>query len=325
MKQHRIEMILRADQPIAHHSESIGNAAVAMREKVRQPDGSFAEVPIITGDTMRHGLRESSSLAYLDALGWPSLSEPALRLLFNGGAIAGASGGSVKLGDYRELVEMVPPIALLGGCSFNRTIPGRMEVDAATLICDESLHVLPDWVSEYMGADGASVDTCRAHVEEVQRVRMDASLQPSKRQLLSDGAREGVEQRLLRSETASATEDGKEAEKEKSAMMPRRYERIVRGSLFHWSLTATTFSALDEDTLWTMVLSFAINMRAGGKKGSGNGKLRVVHARDLELARPSESVEFALASKRDAKGAIFREHVQTNADRIKSYLETVAA
>lgn len=324
MKQHRIEMILRADQPIAHHSETIGNAALAQREGVRQPDGSIVAVPIITGDSMRHGMRESSTYAFLDALGYPELGEPALRLLFNGGASPGSSG-ALKLGDYRELVEMVPTMALFGGNSLNRTLPGRIFADEALLVCEETTHLLPEWVGEYMAASGQELMSCRAYVEEVQRVRMDASLDPGKRKLLSAGAREGVEQRLLRSENSSEAEDGAAAEKEKSMMMPRRFERIVRGSLFFWRVTATTFDALEEDTLWTAILSFAMNIVVGGKKGTGHGRLSVIHARDLELARPSEAVEFALATREQAKGRIFRDHVRANADRIKTYLETVSA
>src|SRR5262245_29758625 len=110
-EQKRFEFILQAAEPIAHHSETYGNAQVAMRKKVRQPDGSFASVPCITGDTLRHGLREASTYALLDAAGMladPDLSESACRLLFAGGMITGSAGGAVKLGDYAEMVDLIP-------------------------------------------------------------------------------------------------------------------------------------------------------------------------------------------------------------------------
>jgi hypothetical protein len=65
----RWEFILEAQEPIAHHSESMGNTAIAMRQKTRLADGSFVSVPIITGDTIRHQLREAASYALLDAAG----------------------------------------------------------------------------------------------------------------------------------------------------------------------------------------------------------------------------------------------------------------
>lgn len=328
MKQQRIEMILRADQPIAHHSESFGNSAVAMRRKIRQPDGSFQHVPIITGDTMRHGLREASSYALLDAaglLGDPCLSEAALRLLFAGGQITGSAGGAVKLGDYREMVDLIPTLGLFGGCAQNRAIPGRIHVDDATLVCDETAHVLPEWVGAYLDGIGDRTDTHRAHVEEVQRVRMDPSLDPGKRRLLTAGDAESVELRLLRSENASEMGDQREKEAQKSTMLPRSFERIVQGSLFYWSVTATTYSALDEDTMWTAILAFAVSPYAGGKRGTGHGRLKVIHARDLELARPAEAVSFALASKEQAKGAMFRAHVAERSAKIRDFLAKVAA
>jgi hypothetical protein len=53
METKRYEFVLEASQPIAHHSETLGNQSILMREDIRQPGGGFAKVPIVTGDTMR--------------------------------------------------------------------------------------------------------------------------------------------------------------------------------------------------------------------------------------------------------------------------------
>lgn len=127
MRQVKFEFILRADQPIAHHSETFGNQAVSARRKVRQSDGTWAHVPVVSGDAMRHGMREASAYVFLDAAGLlhdGGLSEEALRLLFAGGQVTGSSGGVSKLNDYREMCDLVPPLALFGGCAQNRVIPG---------------------------------------------------------------------------------------------------------------------------------------------------------------------------------------------------------
>ena len=58
------EVLVEAVTPIAHHSESMGNHAVAVRRKVRQADGSFVMVPMVSGDAMRHGMREASAYAF---------------------------------------------------------------------------------------------------------------------------------------------------------------------------------------------------------------------------------------------------------------------
>lgn len=327
MKQHRIEMILRATEPIAHHSETFGNAALIMREKMRFRHG-FEDIPIITGDSMRHGLRRSSAYQYLHYAGLldePSLTQAALRLLLNGGVIQGASGGAVKLTEYREIAELVPMLRLLGGCAQNRTMDGRSSIDSAILICDETLEILPGWVGEFLADHNEATASHRSHVEEVTRVRMDAALSAGARELLLPSEAAEVEARLVAHEAASEGKDEKRKEDTKSSMHPRSFERVVRGSLWYWSQTFTTYSPLDEDTMWTMVLSFAMNVKVGGKKGTGHGAMEVAHAREFELAKPVESVEFALATKESGIGRIFRDHVTERRDRIRELLKTVVA
>lgn len=319
----RFDIILRAEQPIAHHAEVLGNAALLMRRKVRQPDGGFADVPYITGDTMRHGLREAAAMAYLDAAGLlgATLSEAALRLLFAGGMVTGSAGGSVRLGDYRELCELFPPLALLGGCAQNRVIPGRLAVDEATLICTETAHLLPEHVLEWVGA--APLSSQRAHVEEAQRVRMDPLLDPSKRTLLVADQRQQVEMRMELREGAAT--DAAAAET-KSTMLPRTYERVVQGSLFWWRVTATCWDDLDHDTLMVMLAAFLYEARVGGKRGTGCGLLAPVQAWGAELRRPSERPDAMDVRALGARvGERFRAHVAERRARIADFLGRVAA
>lgn len=330
MERKRFEFLLEAVQPVAHAQETIGNAAVAMRQKVRQPDGSFAHVPIVTGDTMRHGLREASTRALMACakLDGQTLTEEALRLLFAGGMVTGSSGASVKLDEVRRLSELLPPLALLGGCAQNRVIPGRIEVDAAVLVCEETAHLLPSWVQDWLGERGVTPESCRAHVEQVQRVRMDPTLDPAKRALLTDGARAKVEGRLLASESASESGDAAAKDRQKSTMMPFTYERIVQGSLFYWSVTALITCPLDLDTLFVMVASFAQHMTVGGKRGTGNGLLRPVQgaarASDLSL-NPEPARVLDLVGPDQRVGELFRRHVGDRSEEIRAFLETVAA
>lgn len=327
LERKRFQFILEAREPIAHHAESLGNSAILMRDRVRQPDGSWANVPIVTGDTMRHGLREASTYALLECAGMlgEHLTEQALRLLFAGGMVTG-SGPTVRLDEFAELVELVPPLALLGGCAQNRVIPGRMQVDSAILICEEGAHFLPTWVGEWLSENGQVADGARAHVEEVQRVRMDPMLDPGKRRLLLPEAQSVVSQRLLASEAASIEGDAFGADKNKSSMMPRRFERVARGSLFFWSLGASCYSALDVDTFLVMVGTFLANARVGGKGGTGHGLLAPVAAHEVEIARLEErSAVLDLAASAARTGDLFRAHVTARADRIREFLGKVAA
>lgn len=325
MEQTRLEFVLVAEQPIAQHEESIGNSAVLMRRRVRQRDGSFTHVPIVTADAMRHGIREASSFAFLDAaglLGAPDLTEAAMRLLFAGGMITGSAGDAVKLDYYRTMTDLVPPLGLLGGCAGNRMIPGRLWVEDAVLICEESSHTLPPWIAEYLAEQKAQMATERAHVEEVQRVRMDPSLDPGKRRLLAPAAAATTQQRLLDGEVASETGDAVGREDAKSSMMPRWFERVAAGSLFYWAATATTYTDLERDTFMVSIGAFLRDARVGGKRGTGHGKLAVQHGRQVQCARPAEG---ATALQLGGVGALFRAHVTERQAAIKEFLAGVVA
>lgn len=329
MEQKRVEFLLEARQPIAHHSESIGNTSIFMREKVRQRDGTFANVPYITGDTMRHGLREASSYALLDAAGMlndPDLPLAALRLLFNGGMITGSSKGAVKLSSYWEMVDLIPSLGLLGGCAQNRSIPGKVHCDAARLVCDETMHLLPTWVGDHIESHGMAVESQRAHVDEMTRVRMDSALDPGKRKMLSAGAQQDATERLLASENASEMGDHAAKDKDKSTMMPRSFETLCAGSLFFWGVTATCHSELEVDTFMTMVASFLHSAHVGGKKGTGFGELKPIAARNIHLRRPAQTMETLEADKLGTRvGTLFSNHVQERADKIREFLQQVAA
>lgn len=325
MKQRRLEFILEARQPISHQEGTFGNVGVIMRQKVRQPSGRWARVPIITGDAMRHQLREAGSFCVLECAGLlqDSLSEAALRLLFSGGMVTGSSGSTVKLDEFREMIKLVPPLGLLGGCVQNRIVPGRIQCDPALLICEETRHLLPDWVFEHVGE---AVDTARAHVEEVQRVRMDPTLNPAKRLLLTPGERDKAEGRLLASEAAGESGDVIAADKEKCSMMPFSYERVAQGSLFHWSITCTIYSELDEDTLMVMVGAFLRNARVGGKQGTGHGHIVPLAAKNVSLANFSERMDtLEMVGPDNAIGNLFRSTVADNKERVKEFLAGVVA
>lgn len=328
MQTKRYEFLLEATSPIAHHEETMGNTAVFMRRKVRQHDGSWARVAYITGDTMRHGLREAGAYAFLDAAGLledHQLSAASLRLLFSGGMVTGRGNAAVvNLDRFREMCELCPTLALFGGCSDNRVIPGRMFVDEATLVCAEQAAYLPEWVKA--NTSGADAVSQREALEEVQRVRMDPSLNTSMKQLLSPDSQVEVVKQLAASESAHTEDDAITRDDSKSTMMPRRFERLAQGSLFHWTVTANCFSDLDVDTLHVVIGAFLANCRVGGKRGTGHGSLRCVMAKDIPIVRPKESGKIVDVTDLGGRvGSLFISHVQERKERIAKWLTTINA
>lgn len=332
----RYEMLLEAQTPIAHHAEVMGNHAVLMDRKLRMPDGTFQKNHIVTADTMRHGMRAASTYATLEAAGMldnPGLSESALRLLFSGGMVtAKGDAGNINLEAYRKMVELVPSLAIFGGCVDARVVPGQVQIDDAELICAESLHRYSDSIRGYLDGrrpDGVVaaqvVDPRRAHVEQVTRVRMDPLLDPGKRKLLSAGAEAEVQKRLTSGEVAHEEDDAVAKESSKSSMMPRSFEAICAGSLFRWGLTATTYTELELDTLVASIAAFLHHAQVGGKKGTGHGRLKLVAVwGEVAVGHVADtSVLTTLDGK--SVGALFRAHVKAHATEIKSWLGGVNA
>lgn len=327
MEQRRYEFLLEAVRPVCHLAETIGNQGLIARRKVRLPDGEWAHVPIISGNQLRHKLREASAYCLLDALGLldaQALLEPTIRLLFNGGELTKkGAGGGVNFESYRTLCEMVPPLALLGGCANGTINEGQGSVDYAILVCDESWHLLPKWVHEHFATVGARTDSARAHIEEIQNVRTDIS--PRAQKLLTEG--EQVRRNRLLTEKSAAHDEGEETSKEgKSRMLPYTTETVVMGSVFYWSVAFNVYSELELDTLHTMISAWLRHPTVGGKSGSGHGELRIVTARNITVRRPSDPISVvevdALAPK---VGSLFYAHVQERQARIVEFLKGVEA
>jgi hypothetical protein len=324
------EFILRADSPVAHHSGTYGNSAVVMQRKVRNPKGGFTTVPIVTGDSMRNRMREAIALTLLDAVGLTarrSLTEAALRLLFNGGMVTGRGDASaVSLDAYREMAELIPSLALFGGCTDSRVVPGRLTVSDAVLMCAEEYERLPQWVRDYLDEEGVTLDGRRQHVEEVTRVRMDSTLDPGKRRLMPPETEVEVVRRLTAGEKAHEGDDAVARAESKSSMMPRSMETLVRGSLFYWSTSAVCYDELDVDTFHTSIAAFLADAWVGGKRGTGHGKLSAVTARQCLWRRPVDAVQAVDAGALGtAMGQLFRRHVEERAERIRSWLTKVDA
>lgn len=338
LQQVRYEFILEAAQPLCHLAENIGNEGILMRESIRQAGGGFVDVPVATGDTKRHGLREAAAYAYLDAanlLNDPQLSEAALRLLFAGGMVTGkGDAGTISLDLYREMTEVIPSLRLFGGCTNSRVIPGQSSVDSSLLICTESERAIrrvcgtvdgKPWVFEWLAKQGERIEPARSHVAEEQRVRMDPTLVPEKRLLLSADAQVSLNARLTSGEKAHETGDALTAEREKSTMMPRRYEVVKRGSLFFWGFEANCYTPLDLDTLHVAAAAYLANMRVGGKRATGHGLMRPVAMMGVTMPEQSRPADTLATNFGHRVGDIFREHVASRADRIREILKTVDA
>jgi hypothetical protein len=325
----RYEFIARAEGPIAHHEETMGNLSVFMRKRLMSPTGQVTRVPYITGDCIRHKAREMAVYATLEAAGMlddPQLTEGALRLLFAGGMVTPKGDASViNLDNYRELVTLFPPLALFGGCVDNRPLPGQLIVDEGNLVCEETLHTAPDWVHGWLAANKVEPQTHRRLLEEATRVRVDPALSPEKVKLLTTDAQVAVNRRQLASGKAHDEGDAKEAEREKSTMMPRSFERIIQGSLFWCGLEARTYTPLEADAFDYTVACLLSDFKIGGKLATGHGRLRFVVGNKIHFLPTAGDLEGMGTGLAGKAGTLFRAHIKEHAQQIREWFGRVAA
>jgi len=233
-------------------------------------------------------------------------------------------------------------MGILGGCADNRVMPGKFSAGEALLICNETLHYMPDWIVRWMGdspvAEGVAteaekaaalvrMDPSRAHIEEQMRVRMDPLLNPGMRTMLLPEHQHSANKRLAAAETAHEGDDPVAKDEAKSAMMPRTYDRIKRGSWFFWTAVVTCHSALDEDTFYVLVEELLNSgPRVGGKQGTGHGLFKAIAGRGIELSRTVERSEDLTGLVGNRKtGDVFRAHVAERKGRIRSFFREVNA
>lgn len=332
LRQTRLEVILEAASPIAQSEGTDGNHSSHMARKIAQRDGTVVRVPIVTADALRHKMREALTYALLDAAGLlegqgPQLTESALRLLFNGGMLTGrGSATAVKLSDFRDLMRTLPSLALFGGCANNHLVAGQLAVQDGQLVCEETWHLLPEWVRTWCAEHGRKPASFRAYLDEEMRVRDDPTRRRATQRLLSGEAADHTQRELEASERAHAEDNAIAREATKSTMLPRTCEVIASGSLFYWSVTARTYDALEEDTFKTAVAAFLAAGQVGGRGGTGHGYVRPLEGRLTELARPAATAEtMTLDVGGGGVGKVFRAHVTEHRDAIRRVLATVDA
>ena len=328
MKRLCLQFVLEAETPISHAEGVEGNHSLHAMRKQRQPDGSYLSVPIISADTMRHGLRETAAILCLDAAGLltqeggAKLSESALRLLFSGGMLTGrGDAGTIKLDRWREICEVLPVVSLMGGCVDAMMIPGKVQCSDAKLICAETAHATWSWaIANQTWAPWSE------QMEHCQRVRFDVTRDKHKQFLLSETAQADVHRRLLAKESAHEKADHAAEPEDRGRPMPHSYVAIAAGARLSWEITGANLSDLERSVLLSSLALMFETWRFGGKRGTGHGKLRALSCQDVALPSVSPMASEAdVAALSGTAIGVVRAHMQAQRDKLSALLATVDA
>lgn len=143
-----IPLLATLTAPLHHGAGNAGNTALLRRQQITLPDGTRARVPFVSGNALRHRLRDALAWHLADTLALPdgSLSKAAVDLLWSGGAIT-RTGAETDLGLARRVEHVLPCLRLLGYAAGSDITGGTLTVGMLHLVCVENAWRLPPGVT----------------------------------------------------------------------------------------------------------------------------------------------------------------------------------
>lgn len=323
----RINIFATALDAIHHGAGTEGNTQVLRRQEVLRADGSIVTVPFISGNSIRHMLRNAGVLFALEAMGIQpeSLSKGVVDLLFSGGSLGGKN--SFSLAKAKRVEALFPILSTLGYSAGNRIECGRLEVWNLQLVCEQNAFrapVTPEgsrWEMDGNAQTGSQFGT-----------RHDAARIAHASRYLALPAAQAVAE-----EASKPKGKAKEERGEQTTQMIYDWEVILPGAEFFGGIV---YRGLKEAELSALLsaLSYACDghdgdgylYRVGAKAGTGHGRMRwrfeglakpialpvMESAELLPMLAPGEGVDRLEAYKR---------HLADNRQAILVELEELAA
>lgn len=134
-----------AIDPIHHGAGSEGNTQLLRTQDIILDDGTPARVPFVSGNSIKHQIRDGGVRFALEAMTLPngSMSKAVIDLLFSGGSLT-KSGSAVNLEQARKIAELFPVLSLCGYSAGNFMQDSKIRVGHLHLVCKENSWRLPD-------------------------------------------------------------------------------------------------------------------------------------------------------------------------------------
>lgn len=143
---------LRALQPLAHGGKNSGTVHAFRRETIFGADGNpIHAVPSISGGTIRYSLREiAAKIMHHFLVGDGTLPFASVHAMLNGGAMKETKSVSELITGEKQAIlrETLPLFAVFGGMGGARSISGRLVVESALPIAEETAFLAPYYLVE---------------------------------------------------------------------------------------------------------------------------------------------------------------------------------
>lgn len=308
---------------MVHSSGTCGNDSVFMSELVYDPEHPGMppeDVPCLTGNSLRHALREATAwltLRLLDTeLG--SITPAAWHFLVSGGAL-GKGAATLDVEAYRSLRDTFPYLGLFGGGTGTALTPGKLSVDYAVLLCRQNASRITS-LCPALAARCGNLLAAEDLRERKQSTRHDARRLPVAAHLLPAAEVETWD----RTRHQSAREN--EEEGTDTTQMIYAFEAVAAGAQWYWNVGGRHLTPLEHSTLVCGLLALAKRGHLGAKEGTGHGRVRISGIAADGVNNPlADGLE---AASRDVQietltrtfAAPYVEHVETHRKEIGEFL-----
>lgn len=315
---------------ITHFGDSVGGTEqVLRRERVLQPDDTFAEVPIISGNSWRGQLRDCGMRAMCDvlaaALGVERLALPpaAFHFLFSGGALSRDDAASVDIGAARRLRELIPLVCLFGGATKGQIMQGKLAVGKIVPVCAETAHILPDTL--------ASSPRTNVSIYDMLAIEHYTRMDDAKRESLAGRYLSAPDQVLLEAPKKRAVKNKQTGENEEVAAAPGKaqqmrygWEVFAAGTLFACDILLRQVTPLEFEAFASALREWSIEPVLGGRASIGAGRVRLEMG-DWFSANPTlRAGEETRGVSAEPFGALYTRHLRGHAGEIVSTLEALS-
>jgi hypothetical protein len=276
----RIVMIVRLLSPLRHGGDTVGNVQTFRRRGHIMPDGRLEQVPYLSGNSIKHFIREHSALFALEACGLTdgALSREQVHLFFSGGALT-KGGQSVRFDEVRKAEAAFPVLGLCGYGAGNTLVASAIQVDDAIPICAQTQHLIQEEVDRYASTYERLFDQyAESFMSEPFGTRHEPTRQPHIMQMLKQTEADALALAI------GESKDVKHADKGDSAQMIYNYEVmnpgavLVGGFNFRHGVTPAQLAAFRSAFVHASegtTSDGGIIVRFGGGSSTGCGKCAI--------------------------------------------------
>ena len=308
-----------------HHGAGVsGNTQILRVQEIVTPDGRAARVPFVSGNSIKHMIRDGAVRFALDAMAVEdgSLSKPVVDLLFSGGRLTKGGGGAVRLDSARRLEELFPALSLCGYSAGNYMAGSKIRCSNLHLVCAENTWRVPP----QLGDHPMLVLRAGALRGEEFGTRHDAARLPAAKRVLALAD-------LRQQEVALGKRADGDVSKLDTTQMIYDYQTVVAGSHW-WGWIEITDLPEGELSAFRSGLSMACQGRhtdggyifaVGAKSSIGLGRISIAFAGSIRapVAAPAyESTDLLPADESGLSGYV--RGLRSQREEILSTLQEMA-